>query len=95
MGAIEMDFDAALARETASLALVLYWLESGADVDDLHTAILDEKGITPRESMILVIPYCAGPQLQEAMAHEQAKSRLFHPHLLNSIRSIDAQGWNV
>jgi hypothetical protein len=70
MGTIEMNFDAMLARETTSLALVLYLLESETNVDDLCSAILNENGITPRESMILAMLHCADPQSQEAMAHE-------------------------
>lgn len=70
MGTIEMNFDAALARETASLAPVLYWLESETDVDDLCSSILDTNGITPREQMIMAMLHCADPQPQEAMAHE-------------------------
>jgi hypothetical protein len=70
MSSIEKNFDITLARETASLMPVLYWLDAENDIDDLCTEILNVNGITPREAMILAMLNSGDVQPQEVVQHE-------------------------
>jgi hypothetical protein len=70
MSSIEKNFDVTLARETASLMPILYWLESETDIDDLFTEIPNVNGIKPREAMILAMLNSGDVQPQEVAQHE-------------------------
>jgi hypothetical protein len=65
MAALEPNFDVVLARETASLMPVIYWLDSEVNIDDLCGQILDMNGITEHESMILAALNSVDPVPQE------------------------------
>jgi hypothetical protein len=68
MSTIEPNFDTTLARETASLAPALYWLESEIDADDSCGTILDQNGITVREATILAMLHSTDPHPIELTA---------------------------
>lgn len=60
MGTIEMPFEQGLTMEMEQVNPVLYWLDSTADVDDLCNEILDQNGISTKETEMMALIHYAG-----------------------------------